>query len=503
LLGSIALFVSLLGIDFVRCNPSITGIPRDGKVPILPSTSRRGTTLNTSVALDSPSVMSKLLTPPHAHATHTATSGEFENASDNFDDASTVLDESGSLGSFPDATIARTKQMGNTVIPVSSHESRECPSDDLEETYIELNNEFIEEFHATSDASAIKNLLARRAIKYKLSPDTKFATSSIEIRDKNYDFSLDLSYRSIVEKEPFCGTENESAIGHMNELSALSNIFSDDIKKRTYFVTKKIPFSLTDEAKAWFNYLSPGSIDSPIGLVNAFFQKYFPTSAQHAALHIFFDFEQVEGEKLPESWARFYSLIRAWPRNPLAKNELLDIFYNGLTVESRTCLDSCAGCVFKKRTPAEAEELMAKISKNYDDWNVPEPTPAPTPKKREMTELNDEVMREAKKSLKEKGIKSEDVKNLPPIEELCKPIPRSYTIEVHSLQCFDNRDIPYPKPPDQCLDEFDNFIVKQDNFNKKVQNHLLENSRAINKLHDIVERTSNDVRMLVKHFQMV
>ena len=37
-----------------------------------------------------------------------------------------------------------------------------------------------------------------------------------------------------------------------------------------------------------------------------------------------------------------------------------------------------------------------------------------------MIELNNEAMREAKKSLKEKGIKSEDVKNLPPIEELCK-----------------------------------------------------------------------------------
>jgi hypothetical protein len=36
-----------------------------------------------------------------------------------------------------------------------------------------------------------------------------------------------------------------------------------------------------------------------------------------------------------------------------------------------------------------------------------------------------------------------------------------------------------------------------------VQNHLLENSRAINKSHDIVERTSNDVKMLVKYFSMV
>jgi hypothetical protein len=53
------------------------GKPLDENVPILPSTTRRGTTLNTSIAL-SPSVMSKLLTPPHAHATHTSTSAELK-----------------------------------------------------------------------------------------------------------------------------------------------------------------------------------------------------------------------------------------------------------------------------------------------------------------------------------------------------------------------------------------------------------------------------------------
>jgi hypothetical protein len=118
-----------------------------------------------------------LLTPPHAHAT---TSAEFENATNSFDDASTVLDESGSLGSFLDATVAWTKQMGNTTAtPVSSPESRECPSDDLDEAYIELNYDFIDEFHATSEAGAIRDLLARRTVRYKLSPDAKFATSSI------------------------------------------------------------------------------------------------------------------------------------------------------------------------------------------------------------------------------------------------------------------------------------------------------------------------------------
>ncbi|KAK1694616.1 hypothetical protein QYE76_011313 [Lolium multiflorum] len=71
-----------------------------------------------------------------------------------------------------------------------------------------------------------------------------------------------------------------------------------------------------------------------------------------------------------------------------------------------------------KRTPDDAEELLAKIGRNYDDWSTPEPTPTPIVKKRGMIKLNDEDMREAKKSLKEKGIKPEDVKNLPPIEDL-------------------------------------------------------------------------------------
>ncbi|KAK1667187.1 hypothetical protein QYE76_055346 [Lolium multiflorum] len=83
----------------------------------------------------------------------------------------------------------------------------------------------------------------------------------------------------------------------------------------------------------------------------------------------------------------------------------------------------------KKRTPDDAEELLAKIGRNHDDWSTPEPTPTPIVKKRGMIKLNDEDMREAKKSLKEKGIKPEDVKNLPPIEDLCEITPPSSMIE--------------------------------------------------------------------------
>ncbi len=78
--------------------PFIMGRSRDGKFPILPSTTRRGIVLNTSASLDSPSGISKLVTPPpHTHDTHTATTAEFETAFDAHDVTSTVLDASGSL----------------------------------------------------------------------------------------------------------------------------------------------------------------------------------------------------------------------------------------------------------------------------------------------------------------------------------------------------------------------------------------------------------------------
>ncbi|KAK1647778.1 hypothetical protein QYE76_065583 [Lolium multiflorum] len=405
------------------------GKARDPKVAILPSTTRKGTTLSTSATLDSPSVISQLVSPPQA-----GTSAESEN-SHNIDNVSAVLDDSGSLGSFLDATIARSRQIENAetpnenaTTPVNSPEL-DYSSDDPDEDYVELNDDFINRCNATADARNIKKFLTQYTVRHKLSPDPKFATSPICIKDKDYDFSLDLSHIAIVEKAPFCGTEKESAVEHMNELSSMSSLFSDDDKMRTYFVIKKFPFSLKDDAKTWYNNLPPGSIKSPTDLRDVFFRKYFPASAQHAALQRIYRFDQGDEEKLPAAWARFCSLIRARPGHDLEKNDLLDIFYSGLTIESRAYLDSCAGCVFRKRTPDEAEDLLARISRNHDDWNTPEPTPTPILKKRGLIELNDDDMREAKKSLKEKGIKSEDVKNLPPIEDICEIIPPSSMIE--------------------------------------------------------------------------
>ena len=85
---------------------------KDAKTKIFPSKTRGGKELPSSSALDSPSVISKLATPPHAinpdmsqvidDATYT-----MDNA---YDDASTLLNDDVPLGEFLDKQIARVIQ---------------------------------------------------------------------------------------------------------------------------------------------------------------------------------------------------------------------------------------------------------------------------------------------------------------------------------------------------------------------------------------------------------
>ena len=85
---------------------------KDAKTKIFPSKTRGGKKLLSSSALDSPSVISKLATPPHAinpgmlQVIDDATS----TINATLDDASTLLDDNVPLCEFLDEQIARVRQ---------------------------------------------------------------------------------------------------------------------------------------------------------------------------------------------------------------------------------------------------------------------------------------------------------------------------------------------------------------------------------------------------------
>ena len=238
-------------------------------------------------------------------------------------------------------------------------------------------------------------------------------------------------------------------------------------------------------------------------MIYYFSAKYFPAHKKQAALREIYNFVQIEEESLPQAWGRLLQLLKALPDHPLKKNEILDVFYNGLTDASRYYLDSCARSVFRETSVDQAELLLNNMLSNENDWTLPEPTPKPTPKKRGILFLSPEDMQEAKKSMKEKGIKAEDVKNLPPIEEIHGLDNPTQVVKVNSLYRFDEGDIPRNKSASQCIDEFDNFIVKQENFNAYVGRQLKRNAYMIEHLSDYMSRTVNDLKLISKHASMV
>ena len=91
----------------------------------------------------------------------------------------------------------------------------------------------------------------------------KFADSPIFVTDKDYEFSIDPEILTLVESDPFYGTESETVVAHLTKLNDIATLFTHDEKTRYYFILKLFPFSLKGDAKAWYNTLTPGCVRSP------------------------------------------------------------------------------------------------------------------------------------------------------------------------------------------------------------------------------------------------
>ena len=87
---------------------------KDAKTKIYPSTTRGGKELPSSSTLDSPSVLSKLVTPKPASAINSDMSHVIDDATstmhDTYDETTSMLDTTMPLGEFLDEQLARAKE---------------------------------------------------------------------------------------------------------------------------------------------------------------------------------------------------------------------------------------------------------------------------------------------------------------------------------------------------------------------------------------------------------
>ena len=87
---------------------------KDAKTKILPSTTRGGKELPSSSALDSPSVISRLVTPKPATSLNSDMSHVIDDATsamhDTYDETTSMLDTTVPLGEFLDEQLARARE---------------------------------------------------------------------------------------------------------------------------------------------------------------------------------------------------------------------------------------------------------------------------------------------------------------------------------------------------------------------------------------------------------
>ena len=68
---------------------------------------------------------------------------------------------------------------------------------------------------------------------------------------------------------------------------------------------------------------------------------------------------------------------------------------------------------------------------------------------------------------------------------------------------YDKAEVPPTKIASQCLDEFDNFMYKQEDFNAYFGRQLKENAYMIRRLGDYMAYIKGELKLVSKHASMV
>ena len=284
---------------------------KDPKTKIVPCRTRGGKELPSHSALDSPSVLSKLATPPHASNPDMSQVIDDATSTMNYaiDDASTMLDDNVPLGEFLDEQIARAKENETTEIDEIAKTDEAYETDDDYETPISpsspkfempkipegyvMDEEISREILSCKDRDDLKKLLCKykeKPLNARMNCDPKFATSPICVTDKDYEFSVDPELITLVESDPFHGYETKTVVAHLTKLNDIATLFAHDEKIRYCYILKLFPFSLKGDAKTWYNILAPGCVCSPHDMIYYFSKKYFPDHKKQPALQEIFNF---------------------------------------------------------------------------------------------------------------------------------------------------------------------------------------------------------------------
>ncbi|KAG9458442.1 hypothetical protein H6P81_002950 [Aristolochia fimbriata] len=139
----------------------------------------------------------------------------------------------------------------------------------------------------------------------------------------------------------FGGFSNEDPNEHIEIFLEICDIFRfKDVTNEAIWL-RIFPFTLRDRAKSCYHTLPPDSI-----LTWDELQRKFLT------------------------WERVKELLRKCPNHGIPRWMQMEIFYNGITVSTRSLVDAAAGGTMNKKTPNEVYELIEEMTSNMYQYPV-------------------------------------------------------------------------------------------------------------------------------------
>src|SRR3954466_4520529 len=157
---------------------------------------------------------------------------------------------------------------------------------------------------------------------------------------------------------------------HLLYLSQLCSLFKLASVTMEFIMKKLFSVSLKDKASDWYKLLDNSDLLEWPELMSIFYANFYPLREIHQDKNYIYNFWSRDGESISQAWGRLKSLMLKCPNHELPKEIILTNLYARLSRQDKEMLDSSSTVVFPNRSVEERWDLIERIQKNTEDWEI-------------------------------------------------------------------------------------------------------------------------------------